>query len=513
MDTNVDIVILKLREDQRAAMLSRVAGILSALLGFSVLLGWYTHNTTLLRVSPLFVAMAYNTALGFFLAGLGMIASEISPSRPLLFVKLFTGTAILLLGILTLSEYLVGVNLGIDQLFMHSYLRSGVTAPGRMAFCTALCFALIGVSELMGQARAFSLRPLLTATIGSLVIGLGVIALSGYFTGIVASYTWGAFTRMAVHTAVGFLILGIGVIAYAWRDGCSRSQSTQWLPLFVGAGVITLTLCLWQGLVVEENAQSDLIRRLANQTPHYLGPLPRTQSLLPDGELISGLLLAVLMAGAVVLAQTARSQAKSLREVQEVLEKRVTERTKELAAANLALQKAAGWQRGFLRDALASVTDGKLRICDIPEDLPPLCESFFGSPILLSRGCGLSDLRCRTLEAAQICNFSLDRSQDLITAVNEAGMNAIVHGENGSARISFSSEGCVQVRVSDQGKGISMENLPRATLTRGFTTAGTLGHGLKMILQTTDRLWLLTGTSGTTVVLEQDRLPHESDSI
>jgi hypothetical protein len=30
-----------------------------------------------------------------------------------------------------------------------------------------------------------------------------------------------------------------------------------------------------------------------------------------------------------------------------------------------------------------------------------------------------------------------------------------------------------------------------------------LGHGMKMILQTTDRLWLLTGPTGTIVVLEQ----------
>jgi len=505
----VDNVRLKERELHWPVILGRVAGLLSALLGFVVLLGWYTHNTTLLRISPIFVAMAYNAALGFFLAGLAMIASGTSDSRPSYFVVLFTGIAILLLGLLTLSEYLARVNLGIDQLFIRSYLPSGVTAPGRMAFCSALCFTLIGLSQLLGQARAFSRGPFLMAMMGSLVIGLGIIALSGYFTGIVASYAWGAFTRMAVHTAAGFILLGIGVIAYAWRDDHSRAQTPRWLPLFVGAGVVTVTLCLWQGLVVEEHAQSDLIRRLANHTPTYLAPLPHTHSLLPAGELISGLLLAILMAGAVALAQTARSQAKSLHEVQEVLEMRVTERTKELAAANFALQKAARWQRGFLRDALASVTDGKLRICDIPEDLPPYCDSFFGSPIPLSRHSGLSDLRCRTLEAAQICNFSIDRSQDLITAVNEAGMNAIVHGGDGSARISFSSEGCVQVRVSDHGKGITMENLPRAALTRGYTTAGTLGHGLKMILQTTDRLWLLTGPSGTTVVLEQDRLSSE----
>lgn len=67
--------------------------------------------------------------------------------------------------------------------------------------------------------------------------------------------------------------------------------------------------------------------------------------------------------------------------------------------------------------------------------------------------------------------------------------------------------GTVQVWVRDQGEGINVENLPRAALSKGDTTAGSLGHGMKMMLESVDRLWLLTGPEGTTVVMEQDRLP------
>ena len=71
------------------------------------------------------------------------------------------------------------------------------------------------------------------------------------------------------------------------------------------------------------------------------------------------------------------------------------------------------------------------------------------------------------------------------------------------------SLGVVQVRISDQGEGIAVENLPRATLERGYSTKATLGHGMKMMLQTTDALWLLTGPTGTTVVLVQQ--PHSAE--
>ncbi len=488
---------------------AQTAGVLSAALGLVVLCGWYTHNLLLLRLSPTFVAMAYDTALCFLLCGLGLVSVTRIDRPGARGLAALCGVGTVTVGLLTLSEYLFGVSLGLDELMMKSYIRSGVTAPGRMAFCTALCFCLIGMGLLLIQSRRFPLRPLLIALLGSVVIGLGTVALSGYCTGIVQSYTWGQFTRMAVHTASGFVVLGAGVVAFAWRDDQTRARTApRWLPLFVGLGAATITLCLWQALVVEESAQLDLIRHLAAQNTRLrVGSLSRAQSLLPLGALGGGLLLAALLAWAVGLAQTARRQAGELGEARDGLERRVAERTAALAEAGQALAELAGWQRGFLRDVLASVTEGKLRLCDDGAGLPLPRGAAWGEPIPLTGKGGLRDLRCRAMSAAERGGFPDERLHDLVTAVNEAGMNAIVHAGEGMARVCFDPVGTVQVWVEDAGQGITLENLPRAALARGFTTAGTLGHGLKLMLQTTDRLWLLTGPTGTTVVLEQDHQP------
>ncbi len=484
--------------------LGRVAGVAVALLGLTVLVGWYTHDTALLRVQPAFVAMAYNTALGFLLSGLGLLAA-LARGGHTTRASRACGLAVALLGLLTLGEYLGGRSLGLDELLMRAYIRSGVTAPGRMAFSAALCFSLVGGSLLVGGARFFPLSASLRALSGALVMGLGTVALSGYMTGIMQSYAWGHLTRMAVHTGAGFVVLGTGVVALAW-SGDRGGATPRWLPLFAFIGGAAATLCVWQALVVEESAHLDLIRRLeAGEAVAHLGALSRAQTLMPLGALLGGLALSALLAGAAWLAQTARTQSRALRLAQAGLEERVRERTEDLARANGALQEVAGWQRGFLRDVLAGVTEGKLRLCDGPGDLPPARGVACGGPIRLARHSGLSGLRCRVLEAAAEAGFADERVHDLVTAVNEAGMNAIVHAEAGTAWVFLDSTGVVQVRVEDAGQGISVENLPQATLSRGFTTAGTLGHGLKMMLQTTDRLWLLTGPSGTTVVLEQER--------
>ncbi len=168
------------------------------------------------------------------------------------------------------------------------------------------------------------------------------------------------------------------------------------------------------------------------------------------------------------------------------------------------MRLAAVRQRVFLRDVLAGVTDGHLILCDTFEDLPSSL-SPFNEPIALSLSGGLRELRYKTQEAAESLGLSSERTGDLVMAVGETGMNAIVHAGEGIGQVFVSDiTNTVQVSVTDLGSGIEMENLPHATLRKGYTTAGTLGYGMKLMLQTADRAFLLTGVGGTTVVLEQD---------
>jgi len=191
------------------------------------------------------------------------------------------------------------------------------------------------------------------------------------------------------------------------------------------------------------------------------------------------------------------------------LEQLVSERTAEVVAATELLRKNTQFQRTFLRDALGCVTDGVLILCNEAADLPsPL--SPFGDPVVLSVEGSLVDLRDRTREACVSTGIDGPRASDLVTAANEAGMNAIVHVGAGVATVAVEQNlapqsGRVQVRVEDSGAGITLERLPRATLLKGYTTAGTLGFGMKMMLSLVDRVYLLTGSTGTTVVLEQSR--------
>ena len=172
--------------------------------------------------------------------------------------------------------------------------------------------------------------------------------------------------------------------------------------------------------------------------------------------------------------------------------------------AEASLIEAEARQRIFLRDILLSVTEGRLRLCQNLDDLPIRLPAI-GQPVPLSAPT-LRVLRQQINQAIQTAELNKERGGDFLIAASEAAMNAIVHAGGGTATVGASKDtGRVQIWVEDTGTGIEMSHLPRATLDRGYTTAGTLGHGFKLTLTTADTVWLLTGPTGTTVVVEQNR--------
>ncbi len=172
-------------------------------------------------------------------------------------------------------------------------------------------------------------------------------------------------------------------------------------------------------------------------------------------------------------------------------------------------QAIAEWQQRFMRDVLSSVTEGKLHLCLADSELPqPLAER--EGQIKLKPKAGLQELRDLIRRVAVERAFDLERTYDLVTGAGEAGMNALVHAGYGNVSVT-SSPKTIQVHIRDSGTGIAVASISRATLERGFTTAGSLGHGFKLILQCVDRIWLETGPTGTVIVIEQDKVSGHPD--
>jgi len=244
------------------------AGI-STLLGFVVLIAWHTRIEGFIQVMPpSFVPMQYNTALGFVLCGLALATGLHGYRR----AAIVLGACVSVIGILTLIEYILNTNLGIDQLLMEHYITVETSNPGRMAPNRALCFSLSGLSiSFANGVKGFGRIHLGTLLLGAIVSAFGAVAIFGYIAGISTAYGWGSMTRMAIHTAIGFLVVGGGILSSGFKRASDEGVGlSHWIPGFVGGYVILVSLLLWQPLSAYEKSQMESLQFVETNLPEFV---------------------------------------------------------------------------------------------------------------------------------------------------------------------------------------------------------------------------------------------------
>lgn len=97
--------------------------------------------------------------------------------------------------------------------------------------------------------------------------------------------------------------------------------------------------------------------------------------------------------------------------------------------------------------------------------------------------------------------FGIEDLSRYIDPFGEALTNAVKHAGGGTYQV-YRKADTVQIKISDKGPGIDFGKLPKATLEVGYSTAGTLGRGFNVMLNSADRVLLSTQPGNTTVILE-----------
>ena len=169
--------------------------------------------------------------------------------------------------------------------------------------------------------------------------------------------------------------------------------------------------------------------------------------------------------------------------------KRAEERERDLEAHKL----------DFYRQTILAATRGKLLITD-----PPEIEEIVGPSMAfweIRQSDDLAGIRRAALEIAESADVKGNRLHGFITSVGETTSNALKYAGGGIASL-HKSEDSLFFAVTDEGPGIEALNLPGVALIEGYTTSGTLGMGYKLMMATTDRVYLATGPDGTTVAFE-----------
>jgi signal transduction histidine kinase len=185
---------------------SAAAGTFAAAVGALALTGW-TLDLDILKGAGGAITMKPNAALGLVACGLSLRA-YVSNRRVVRWLSPVLAICAGAIGILTLSQHIVGWNLRIDELLF-------VEAPGSPATASPARMGPVASSSLTAAAIALLVmrrRPGIAQTLALTTGTIAFIALVGYWYRVQELYSVARYTGIAWPTALALEVLSVGLL-------------------------------------------------------------------------------------------------------------------------------------------------------------------------------------------------------------------------------------------------------------------------------------------------------------
>lgn len=200
------------RQLARWRVLSIAFASITFCIGGAALLGWLLENEILKRVHPSLVTMKANTSVCLMLVALSVfLIQDRSGSKVKRRIAEACAAIVALVGLLTLSQHLIGWDLGIDQLlFFESHEAAGQSFPGRMGVASSLNFSFLGLALSLVDVRSSRWFRLSNISV-LMVVAITFLVFLYYFYGIEVEPIALYFT-IALHTVVAFLSICAAIL-------------------------------------------------------------------------------------------------------------------------------------------------------------------------------------------------------------------------------------------------------------------------------------------------------------
>ena len=325
---------MNLSSEPRAffSKLHKMGSIMVVMIGISTLIGWLLNIAVLKSVVPGLAQMKVNTAVGFVCIGTAVLCFRASNLK---IVSLGRALACLtlIIGTLTLFEYIFKFQLGIDEFLVSHPQNVTLTQQAwRMTPAAALNFTLVSLT-LLGSRSGFKGVEMLTRWCVLPVNLTSMLALFGYLSGSVSLYKLSFFSSMAVHTAMAFWVASICAFIGDSSQGYMKILSSD-----TSGGAVARRLIPIIPLIVLSLSLARLAGEQAGWYDRNFGAAVTITST------ISILTLTVMQISIVLYkADLARKSAElEIISLNSLLERRVEERTAELSKSLAEVKQLSG---------------------------------------------------------------------------------------------------------------------------------------------------------------------------
>ncbi len=185
--------------------------------GILVMIGWICDIGFLKCIHHSWSSMKFDTAFCFLLSGIMLFyitrAQEGEFDKAQVVISITSLILVLIMGVLFFSS-IFRIQTGAEHLFI-TEAPGGVKTviPGRPSVPTIINFLLIAVSGMLTILHVGKVRTAMIVA-GLFITSAGLLAIAGYIIDFPLLYYYieGVNSAMAFHTAILFILLGVGLI-------------------------------------------------------------------------------------------------------------------------------------------------------------------------------------------------------------------------------------------------------------------------------------------------------------
>lgn len=257
-------------------IVSFVAALVTMGIGIFVMIGWFIHNDFMRMLVPGQVKMKFNVASGFVLSSIVLLLYHFREKNKIWsYVSILLSVIVSLIGLLTLAEYIFGINIGIDEFFVKDELRTtAIYYAGRMSPLSAINLLLIGIGLLLlnkEKAAAFQFFYLFGIAFVSLLM-----LISFNFIADIPTYI-----GLAIHVAIGFITLSIAIWFAQPELQAKISFERKLFTGFIAIIILIVLLSVFSSYYSDKRISTS---RLVEHTNNILSEAGQTLSLTKDIE-------------------------------------------------------------------------------------------------------------------------------------------------------------------------------------------------------------------------------------
>jgi PAS domain S-box-containing protein len=334
------VVVARPRRKRDAFLVFACMG--SAGLALLALVGWFGNMPELTKLAPYMPTMKISSAVGMLALAVGVLTLSLGGSRLTQRVRFGACALAVAIGLVTLIEVMLDNSLGVQEWLLRDRVSElGLGATGRPAPVTALSLTLLGMGTLWSGRAAKGAWARWQPAPAVLSFVLGYVASIGLLFGAEWSQSVGQwFATVSLPTAACIVLLSAALTVHSpWHNTVFEALASELLGGKLMRAWLPAVLLLPGAVIWGE----DLSRRN--------GWWPTQVGLVVTVLTMAGTLL-------LLVAYSARWISKleaELRSHSEALERRVVERTAELAASHQQLSDSREQLAAIVQTAAVAI--------------------------------------------------------------------------------------------------------------------------------------------------------------